>query len=123
MNLKISITEKPTKTFVINEFEDDKYEYRHKYRDFKYHLIIKKGNLTLIDTILTKKNFVKNTEEKFLEIARFYGYWFNKIENNKIELFGIISKPETDYSYAFKHYFDLKRLKFEIKTEIEDEEI
>jgi hypothetical protein len=55
-----------------------------------------------------------------MNIANFYGYWINNVTADKIEFFGTIGKPETDWTFAFYHYFDVKTKTFEIK-ELEDE--
>jgi len=121
LNLKISIIQKPIDSYVIDEFESDGKKHVHKYRNYENHLIVKKGEQILIDTILTKQNLISYTDQKFLDVAIFQGYWFNKSDDKKIELFGVISKPETDWSFAFYHYFDLTTLKFDIKEHIEEE--
>lgn len=114
-NLSISIESRTLDSYVTNEFESDGKKYIDKYRDLEKHLIIKNPNETLIDTVFTKNNFVSLTGQNFLKIAHFHGYWFNNIEKDTIELSGGITKPETDWSIAFYHYFDLKTKTF--KTE------
>ena len=121
LNLKISIQSTTLDSYVINEFEIEGVKHIDKYRDFEKHLIIKKSNEIVIDTVFKKSHFTKLTEEDFLKIANFHGYWFNKIENNTIELFGVISKPETDWSVAFYHFLDLKSMTFELEEYIDEE--
>ena len=71
--------------------------------------------------VFKKSDFTELTGEDFLKIADFHGYWFNKIENDTIELFGVISKPETDWSVAFYHFLDLKSMTFELQEHIDEE--
>lgn len=54
-------------------------------------------------------------------IANFHNYWFNKLDNDKIELFGVISNPETDWTFDFIHYFELFSKTLTFKQEIYDE--
>jgi len=120
-NIQISIIRKALDSYVVNEFDSDGVKNIHKYRDFENHLKIKKDAEILIDTIFRKRNFIENTGKEFQEISIFHGYWFREIKDNRIELFGVISKPETDYTYAFQHFFDIKSGKFEIKNSIDEE--
>lgn len=120
-SLKISIQSKSLDSYVTNEFEIEGIKHIDKYRDSEKHLLIKKANEILIDTVFKKSDFIELTGPEFLKIADFHGYWFNKIENDTIELFGVISKPETDWSVAFYHYLDLKTKIFETKEHIDEE--
>ena len=120
-NLKILITNSFLDSYVINEFESEGRKYVDKYRDSEKHLTIELSNVVIIDTILRKDDFSEYAGQDFLEIANFHGYWFNKIENDTIELFGVINKPETDWSFAFYHYLDLNSGKFKIKEHIDEE--
>ena len=120
-NLEISIKSTTLDSYVTNEFEIQGIKHIDKYRDSEKQLLIKKSNEILIDTVLKKSDFVELTGEDFLKIADFHGYWFNKIENDTIELFGVISKPETDWSFAFYHYFDLKSKTFKIEDHVNEE--
>lgn len=122
---KIQITIKRTDldTFVINEYEENGNKQIDKYRDAQISLTIKQNSQILLDTTFIKKQFSKYADKGFMDIAIFHNYWFNKLDKNKIELFGVITKPETDYTIDFYHYFDLtnRKLTFVQKTE-EDEE-
>lgn len=121
LNLKISIQNTTLDSFVINEFEIEGVKYIDKYRDHEKHLIIEKSNEVIIDTVFKKSNFMEVTGEDFLKLADFHGYWFSKIENDSIEFFGVISKPETDWSVAFYHFLDLKSMTFELQEHIDEE--
>lgn len=120
LNLKISIQNTTLDSFVTNEFEIEGVKHIDKYRDHEKHLIIEKFNKVIIDTVFKKSDFTKLTGKDFLKIADFHGYWFNKIENDTIEFFGVISKPETDWSAAFYHFFDLKSMTFELHELIDE---
>ncbi len=120
-NIEIEITRNSLDSYIVNEFDSDGIKNIQKYRDFENHLLIKKDSKVLIDTILKKENFIENTGKEFQYISIFHGYWFNEIKDNRIELFGMISKPETDYSFAFQHFFDINTGEFEIKKSIDEE--
>lgn len=123
-NRQIQITIKKTDldTYVINEYEDSGDKQIDKYRDAEISVIIKQNSQILLDTIFRKKQFSKNADNGFMDIAIFHNYWFNKIDKDKIELFGVITKPETDYTLAFYHYFDQTTKKLNFVEYIEDEE-
>lgn len=119
-DLRISIENRFLDSSVVVEFENDGINYIDKYRDIENHLVIKNSNEILIDTVLRKNDFIELAGQEFLEIANFHRYWFNNIESDTIELFGVISKPETDWSFAFYHYFDLRTKTFKIKQHLEE---
>ncbi|GAA4280002.1 hypothetical protein GCM10022260_04230 [Gaetbulibacter aestuarii] len=119
-NLKISIENKTLDTYVTNEFESQGTKYIDKYRDYEKHLIINLANQRILDTVFNKKDFDSLAGQDFLKIANFHAYWFNKMENDTLEFFGVISKPETDISFAFYHFFDLKSRTFEIKEFVDE---
>ena len=110
-------------SYVINEYEEDGNKQIDKYRDAEISLTIKQNSQILLDTIFTKIQFSKYADKGFMDIAIFHNYWFNKLDKEKIELFGVITEPETDYTMDFYHYFDLtkRKLTFVQKTE-EDED-
>ncbi len=120
MNLKITIIDKALDSYVTNEFENGGIKYIDKYRDSEKRLIIKLADEVVIDTIFRKEDFVDYAGQDFLEIANLHGYWFNKTDNPTIEFFGVINKPETDWSYAFYHYFDLNTKNFKIEEHVEE---
>lgn len=120
-DMQISIKSKSLDSYVTNEFEIEGKRYIDKYRDSEKHLLVRKSNEILLDTVLRKNDFSELTGDGFLKIADFHGYWFYKIENDTIEFFGTINKPETDWSVAFYHYFDLKTRTFKIKEHIDEE--
>ncbi|HEU5292543.1 MAG TPA: DUF4738 domain-containing protein [Cyclobacteriaceae bacterium] len=121
LGIRITITEKTLDTYVTNEHSDNNLKYVDKYRDIERTLKILKDDEVLVDTILTKETFKGILNKEFMDIANFYSYSTNKVESNKIEFFGLIGKPETDWTFAFYHYFDVKTKQFEIR-ELEDEE-
>ncbi|UII20554.1 DUF4738 domain-containing protein [Fulvivirga ligni] len=121
LNLEISIQSATLDSYVTNEFEIEGVIHVDKYRDSEKHLIIKRYNEVVIDTVFKKNDFTELTGEDFSKIANFHGYWFNKIENDTIELFGVISKPETDWSVAFYHFLNLKSMTFELREHIDEE--
>lgn len=120
-NLEISITKSYLDSFVTNEFEIEGKKQVDKYRDTEISLKIKQDNKIILDTIFRKENFNNYIDKDFQNIAIFHGYWLNEIDNEKIQFFGTISKPETDWAFDFHHnfYFKDKSLKTELvgKTE------
>lgn len=61
----------------------------------------------LLDTVFRKNQFLKYTDKDFLDIAIFHNYWFEGLDNGKLKFMGVISKPETDWTFAFDHIFNL----------------
>ncbi len=120
-NLKISIQNRFLDSYVTNECDSENIKYIDKYRDSEKHLVIELANEILIDSVFKKNDFEELVGQDFLQIADFHGYWFNGIKNETIELFGVIGKPETDWTFAFYHYFDLKTKKFKIIEHIDEE--
>lgn len=120
-DLKISIQSTTLDSYVTNEFESKRIKYVDKYRDSKKHLRILKGNQVILDTTFVKETFVEYAGQDFIDIANLHGYWFNGIDENVLEFFGAINKPETDWSYVFYHFFDLSNQEFRIKEHIDEE--
>jgi hypothetical protein len=121
LNLKISIKSTTLDSYVTNEFESDGRKYIDKYRDSKKHLKILSGNQVILDTTFVKETFVDYAGQEFLDISNLHRYWFNGIDENVLEFFGAINKPETDWSYAFYHFFDLSNQEFRIEEHIDEE--
>lgn len=121
-NLEISITKSYSDSFVTNEFENEGKKQVDKYRDAEISLKIKQDNKILLDTLFRKENFNNYIDKNFQNIAVFHGYWLDGIDNEKIQFFGTISKPETDWAFDFHHnfYFKNKSLKTEIVVENEE---
>ena len=121
-NLEISITKSYLDSFVTNEFENEGKKQVEKYRDAEISLKIKQDNKILLDTLFRKENFNNHIDNNFQNIAVFHGYWLDGIDNEKIQFFGTISKPETDWAFDFHHnfYFKVKTLKTEIIEETEE---
>ena len=121
-NLEISITKSYLDSFVTNEFENEGKKQVEKYRDAEISLKIKQDNKILLDTLFRKENFNNYINKNFQNIAVFHGYWLDGIDNEKIQFFGTISKPETDWAFDFHHnfYFKNKSLKTEIIEETKE---
>lgn len=121
-NLEISITKSYLDSFVTNEFENEGKKKVEKYRDAEISLKIKQDNKILLDTLFKKENFNNYINKNFQSIAVFHGYWLDGIDNEKIQFFGTISKPETDWAFDFRHnfYFKDKSLKTEMVEETEE---
>lgn len=120
--IQISIIRRYLDSYVVNEYEANGKKQMNKYRDAEIALTIKQKAQTLIDTVFRKEQFLQYSKQDFMDIAIFHNYWFNKLDKDKIELLGVISKPETDMAIDFHHSFDLKRKKLTCKQEIGDEE-
>jgi uncharacterized protein YcfL len=121
---KIQITIKKTDldSYVIHEYEENGNKQIEKYRDAEISLTIKQNSQILLDTVFSKKQFSKYADKGFMEIAIFHNYWFNKLDKDKIELFGVITEPETDYVMDFYHYFDLTNRKLTFIQKPEEDE-
>lgn len=118
--LHISIIRKDLESYVINEYNINGKRQLDKYRDAEIKLIVKQNSKTILDTILNKEQFSNFEEKSFMNIAIFHNYWFENIEKDTIELFGVICKPETDWCLDFHHFFDLKTKKLIFKQEISE---
>ena len=119
-NISISIIKSTISSYVIVDFTQERIRHIDKYRDFEIRLVINQNTVELIDTTFRKESFL-NPTDSFLNIATFHNYWFNAINNEEIELYGAISKPETDWSYFFHHIYNLKTKKFKIIEDNEEE--
>ena len=120
--LQVTIIRTDLDSYVVNEYEDNGNKQIDKYRDAEIALTIKQNSQTLLDTVFRKEQFSKYGDKGFMDIAIFHNYWFNKLDKDRIELFGVISKPETDWTIDFHHYFDLTSKTLTFKQEMNDEE-
>ncbi len=122
LNLTISITQTPTDTYLSQEYEIDSVMYTTNYRDLEQRLIIKKGDQILLDTTFTKQTFISYSSQELVSEAIFSWYSFTQSNENKLEFFGAISKPETDEAFAFNHFYDLNTGAFEVQEQLIEEE-
>lgn len=120
--LHVTIIKSDLDSYVTNEYDDDGKKQIDKYRDAEIKLTIKQKSQTLLDTVFRKMQFSQFADKGFMDIAIFHNYWFNNLDKDKIELFGVISQPETDYTLAFYHYFDLTNRKLNFVEHTDDEE-
>lgn len=120
-SLKISITQSSLDTYVVDEYESDGVKYSTKYRDNENHLLIVKNDIIVMDTVFTKETFSEFMSSDFLEIAQFHRYWLREIKDDQLEFFGVITKPDTDWSFAFSHYLDLASLEFKVEEYIDED--
>lgn len=120
--LQVTIIRKDLDSYVVHEYEDNGKKHFEKYRDAEITLTIKQKSQTLLDTVFKKEPFSKYGDKGFTDIAIFDNYWFNKLDKNQLEFSGVISKPETDWTIDFHHYFDLRTKKLTFKQEISDDE-
>ena len=121
LGIQITITEKTLDSYVANEYANDDLKHVDRYRDVERQLKILKDSMVLVDTVFKKETFKGLLDKGFLELSNFHGYWINKVEADKIEFFGVIAKPETDWTFAFYHYFDVKTKTFEIKEHVDED--
>lgn len=118
--LQITIIRTDLDSYVVNVYEENGKMKIDKYRDAEIKLTIKQNSKTLLDTVFRKEQFTKYGEKGFMDIAIFHNYWFNKLDKDKIEFFGLISKPETDWTIDFQNYYDLTNRKLTFKQKIND---
>lgn len=121
-NIKISIIREDLDSYVLHESWSSKKKFIEKYRNVEITLTIKQNGNKLIDTIFRKEQFVKSFGKEFLDIAIFHNYWFNKIDENGIEFFGVITEPETDNAVGFNNFFSFKSKSLEFSIPKESEE-
>ncbi|UII32747.1 DUF4738 domain-containing protein [Fulvivirga ulvae] len=119
--LQISVIRTALDSFVVQEYESNGTRYIYKYRNYENNLVIKKGGEVILDSTFTKNDFSKFTGQEFLRTAIFHGYWFKKIDNNTVVLFGTIDKPDTDWSFAFYHNYNLTTQEFEVLEHIDQD--
>ncbi len=120
--LQVTIKKIDLDSYVTCEYSYEGKKQIDKYRDAEITLTIKQNSQILLDTVFRKEQFSKYGDKGFMDIAHFHNYWFNKLEKNRVELFGVISKPETDYTLTFYHYYDLINKKLSFVEYTEDEE-
>lgn len=118
--LQVTIIKKDLDSYVSCEYNDEGKKKIDKYRDAEITLTIKQNLQILLDTVFRKEQFSKYSDIGFMDIAHFHNYWFNKLDKNRIELFGVISKPETDYTLTFYHYYNLTTKKLSFVECVED---
>lgn len=119
--ITVYIVERKLDTYVIDEHTSDSIKYIDKYRDTEWLLKVSKENVPLLDTVLRKETFRDHMDDEFMGIANFHAYWIRSIQPDKIEFFGVITKPETDWSFAFYHTLNLNNRKFDIKEHVDDD--
>lgn len=118
--ITVSITERTLDTYVINEHASDSIKYVDKYRDAEWLLKVSRKNVPLLDTVLRKETFRDHMDDEFMDMANFHGYWIRSIQPDQIEFFGVITKPETDWSFAFYHTLNLNNRQFDIKEPVDE---
>ena len=91
-NIRISIVRKDLDSYVLHESWGEDGKHADKYRNAEIELTIEQNENILLDTIFRKEQFVKTVENKFLDIVIFHNYWFEKIDENKIEFLGVITE-------------------------------
>ena len=121
-NIRISIVRKDLDSYVLHESWGEDGKYIDKYRNAEIELNIKQNENILLDTIFRKEQFVKSVGNKFLDMVIFHNYWFEKIDDYKIEFLGVITEPETDNTLDFNHYFYFKTKRLEYSESVNSEE-
>ena len=119
--ITITITEKTLDTYVTNEHGNDSVKYVDKYRDTEWLIKVSRNQELVVDTVLRKEDFAGDLQREFLEVANFHGYWIKTIQPDKVEFFGVIAKPETDWAFAFYHNLDLTTRQFSIKEHVDED--
>ena len=122
LDIQILLKKTYLQSFVLEEYEINDTIYKDMYRDSEVLLKVIQGEEILFDSTFSKATFSKFMDKEFLEIARLHNYWFRNLKDGRLEFFGVISKPETDWSFAFSHYFDLKTKTIQVEP-YEEEEI
>ena len=110
-------------SYVIDSFEVEKgLVYEHRYRNAKTDVQIFKDEKKLVDTSFVKESFLNETNKELIKAGNLHGIWIKKVNNNIIDFFGSICKPDTDWCYDFYHTYDLNEDKFVTKEYIDPEE-
>lgn len=120
--LQITITKADLDSYVTNEYEEDGFLKVDQYRDLEIGLTIQQNRKVILDTTFRKEQFAQFAEEGFMDIASFHNYWIDSLDNHTIKFWGVIIKPETDWTFAFHHYFDLTTQKLTFEPDVSEEE-
>jgi hypothetical protein len=121
-NIHLTIIKTPLNSSVNNEYTVDNVHHIDKYKDYSITLKADRNSEIIIDTIFKKESFSSFTDQGFLSEAVFHNYWFKGIKNGQMEFFGVISKPETDWTFSFNHYLDLNTKRFKLIEEPDNNE-
>ncbi|AXP82603.1 hypothetical protein CJ739_3541 [Mariniflexile rhizosphaerae] len=89
---------------VLNMFKQDTIVYKHYYRDAIAEITIFKNDIQIVSQKIDKSFFLKRDNElkDYFEIANLSGVWLNEkesLDKDKISIFIMFCKPETDYYY------------------------
>lgn len=115
----IKITGEETGTFTTMSYEMDGIEHVDKFRDFKYTVIVEKGNDRIINKTFTKQDFALfEDSDEFLNEANFHGYDFESLSAIEIIFSGYIGVPETDNAFVFQHIYNFDRKEFQIVEKV-----
>ncbi|CAL2093142.1 DUF4738 domain-containing protein [Tenacibaculum sp. 190524A05c] len=110
------------KSYVINSFEVEKgLRYEHRYRDSKIDVKVFKEGDKLVDTTFIKSSFLNENNKEIINVGNLQGYNIEAVNNETLDFFGSICKPDTDWCYDFYHIYDLKERKFITKEYIDPE--
>ncbi len=115
--LQITIIKKDLDSYVTRENEQQ----IDKYRDAEITLIVKQKDHIILDTTFRKQQFSRYADAGLIDVAIFHNYWFKNLDNDRIELFGTISEPETDWALDFNHHFDLTKKSLEFIVQKDDQ--
>ena len=123
-SIRVVISNKRLDTHVRQEYKTDDKTKIDNYLDLGKRIQIFQDGAELIDTVFTKNNFDSYLGTDFLEKAILKGYWLDDFndENSSLIFFGTITKPETDWTFAFYHIFSLEKEQFMVQI-YEDEKI
>ena len=113
----LSVRSKALGTYVTQEFEDEEEIRAYHYRNFSYKVTLKRENEAMLDTVLYKEAFKSLLDPAFLDSAIFRNYSFERydLKARQLYFFGIITKPDTDWTWAFYHIYSLESNDFVIE--------
>lgn len=89
---------------VLNMFKQDTIVYKHYYRDAIAEITIFKNDIQIVSQKIDKSFFLKRDNElkDYFEIANLSGVWLyenESLDKDKISIYIMFCKPETDYYY------------------------
>lgn len=102
---RIKISTIDTKDYVTIQYSSEDKYFVDRYFDKQFKLSISNRGENIVDTIIKKSSFEILLNEDFYQQANFHGYWFREFRKDTLTFFGVIGKPETDWSYAFYHHY------------------
>ncbi len=121
-SFRVVISNVPSDTYVTQTYSDDQKTKTDYYQDIDKQVAVFQNDVQLVDTIFSKSGFDTHVDKEFILNSIFKNYWIDSYnsEKNEIKFFGTLTKPETDWTFAFYHVFSIAENKFTVEPYIEE---